>query len=834
MFSKSKSFVFGAACAGAMLGTVTVALAVRRQEPAPPRPQPIPRPSVAPPRHHPMPPFVPPVPLPTVVSVKSVSVDAVVRGGVAETEVTHIFRNDSDRDAEGDFVFPIPAGASVSSFAMYDGEKKMEARLLEQDEATRTYEEIVRRRKDPALLTFSGRAALRARLFPIPPRSERKLTLKLVTVLPRDGDAKKYAWTLIGPHLPGTARPQSVSVKVTVTDGVGTLYSPTHDVQMKREGTQTVATWKTDSTNGATLTENPEFDLYITPKAGAGSVALSMLTYNAALPNTASLAGGARQSGYFLIVASPTLAKPDAQAAPRRVVIVMDRSGSMQGKKIEQAKSTLRFALGKLRPQDSFNVVTFSDAVEKFSPEPVSASKENLERANAFVDGIVADGGTNIHDGLLEGLSQFPERASGNTLLFFTDGMPTVGNTSHSQIVKHATEKNGNKARTFVFGVGNDVDVPFLDTVSQSLRGDADYVRPDEDIEVKTSRFVAKTSSAVLENLKLTLEDGAATTGEIYPKPGDLPDLFAGGQLVLVGRYTGAAKAMKLTLSGEANGKPQSFTLTGALPSVDTGAGFLPRLWANRKIGYLMDDVRLKEDGPAKKEAVDQIIALSKEWGILTPYTALFVPEPLDGAALQVRIGGGGSGPVGLRAGAAGNGAGAPSTRGVAGGNNGMAGGGFGGSLDASQGAAGAAPMPSVALARSGESAINTSQTARAQRNSSQVGNVHAFKAQAGAERQENENLAKRVQNVNQRTFVQRGNQWTDATYDAKKQKQIVKVKLYSPAYFALTRRNADFAKWAALGNDVVIAANAKQAVQFAADGKESLTDAEVMALAGK
>ncbi|MBC7808481.1 MAG: VWA domain-containing protein, partial [Akkermansiaceae bacterium] len=714
----------------------------------------------------------------------------------------------SDRDAEGDFVFPIPAGASVSSFAMYDGEKKMEARLLEQDEATRTYEEIVRRRKDPALLTFSGRAALRARLFPIPPHSERKLTLKLVTVLPRDGDAKKYAWTLIGPHLPGTARPQSVSVKVTVADGVGTLYSPTHDVQTKREGTQTVATWKTDSTNGATLTENPEFDLYITPKAGAGSVALSMLTYNAALPNTASLAGGARQSGYFLVVASPTLAKPDAQAAPRRVVIVMDRSGSMQGKKIEQAKSTLRFALGKLRPQDSFNVVTFSDSVEKFSPDPVTASKANLERANAFVDGIVADGGTNIHDGLLEGLSQFPERASGNTLLFFTDGMPTVGTTSHNQIVKHAVEKNGNKARTFVFGVGNDVDVPFLDTVAQSLRGDADYVRPDEDIEVKTSRFVAKTSSAVLENLKLSVEDGAATTGEIYPKPADLPDLFAGGQLVLVGRYTGASKAIKLILSGEANGKPQSFALNGALPDVDTGAGFLPRLWASRKIGYLMDDVRLKEDGPAKKEAVDQIIALSKEWGILTPYTALFVPEPTEETLLRTRVGGMGGG--------AGSGGGF-----IPQGIDSVA------TYDANNTTLASAP-------RSGESAVNTSQTARAQKSNAQVGNFYAYKEQEGADKKRSEDLAKRVQNVNQRTFVQRGNQWTDATYDVKKQKQIVKVKLYSPAYFALTRRNADFAKWASLGNDVVITANATQAVQFAVDGKETLTDAEVKALAGR
>ncbi len=837
MFQKSKSLTFVAACTGAFLGTVTVAFAVRRQ--APPRPKEAPRatplplpdpPRLFPPRHPPplpVPPFIMPRQFPAAVSVKSVSVEAVVRGGVAETEVTHVFRNDGEREAEGDFVFPIPAGASVSSFAMYDGEKKMEARLLEEGEATSTYEEIVRRRKDPALLTFSGRAALRARLFPIPPHSERKITLKLVTVLPREGDAHKYAWTLIGAYLPGQTRPQSVSVKVTVADGAGNLYSPTHDVQTRREGGQVVATWSADKNSPGTLTENPEFDLYITPKPGAGNVALSMLTYNAALPNTASLAGGARQSGYFLVVASPTVARPDAETAPRRVVVVMDRSGSMQGKKIEQAKSAIRFALGKLRPQDTFNVITFSDAVEKFAPEPLAATSANRERANAFIDGIVADGGTNIHDALMTGLAQFPEKGSGNTLLFFTDGLPTVGVTNQNGIIRDALAKNAKNTRTFFFGVGYDVDVPFLDSAAQSLRGDADYVRPDEDIEAKTSRFVAKTSSPVLENLHLTVEHGAAITGEIYPKPGELPDLFAGGQLVLVGRYTGAAKAMKLTLTGEANGKPQSFTLTSSLPEVDTSASFLPRLWANRKIGYLLDEVRLKEDGPAKKEAIDQIIALSKEWGILTPYTALFVPEPLDGFA-----GGGQPRPIPMGV-AGGFGTGAYSAPSRGGRQGGM---GVGDSvtsygMSVNKSSASASLGASV---RSGESAVNVSQSSRAQRNAAQVGNVYAYQNMVGADRAENEAVAKRVQNVNQRTFVQNGAQWADATYDAKKQKQIVKVKLYSPAYFALTRRNADFARWAALGSDVLIAANATQAVQFAATGKETLTGAEVTALAGK
>lgn len=775
--------VSAAALAAAILAILSTTAATQ-QMPLPP-PSPLQR------RHHPLP---PPVLLPLAVSVKSIAVSALIRDGVAETSVSHVFANQGSAPAEGDFVFPIPAGASVSSFAMYDGEKKLEALLLDKNEATMAYEEIVRRRRDPALLTFQGRAALRARVFPIAPGSERRLTLKLVTVLPRENDAKKYAWTLAGPFLPGGAgRPEvSVRVEVTSTNGaIGNVYSPTHDVAVRRDSDRrrVVATWASTSKNS----DNDEFALFVAPQGGASPVALSVLTYNAALPQVASLGGGVEQSGYFLVVASPTLADPGKAALSRRVVYVMDRSGSMAGKKIEQARGALRIALGRLRPQDRFNLLTFSDRVEPFAPAPLAASPDNLKRALTFVDDIVADGGTNIAGALKAGLAQFPEKASNNTLLFFTDGLPTVGDTNRDRIVRDAMVQNDKKTRTFVFGVGYDVDVPFLDRVGQGLRGDADYVRPDEDIEVKVSRFVAKTAAPVLENLKLSI--AGARAGEVYPRPGDLPDLFAGSQLVLVGRYTGASgAAATITLTGEANNKPQTYTLGATFPAVAKNADFLPRLWATRKIGTLMDEVRLKPGGAAQKEIIDQIIALSREFGVLTPYTALFVPEPgtnvpvprsprpvPDRDVFQDRIGGFAAAPA----------------------------------------------------ASTGEAAVDASQSARAQRSQNQVGNVFALSAKASRGRREDEARAQRIQNVGSRTFYQVGPVWTDATFDAKKQATLIKIKLYSPAYFALTRRSADLAKWAALGEQVIIAASATQAVQFGPDGRETLTDAEVTALGG-
>jgi Ca-activated chloride channel family protein len=752
-------------------------------------------------------PFPPPI-VTRNVRVTSVVVNVTIRDGVAETEMTHVFKNDSAVSQEADFLFPIPAGASVSSFAMYDGEKKLDARLLEKDEATRTYEEIVRQRRDPALLTYQGRGALRARVFPIAPHAERKITLKVVTVLPREGDAKKYAWTLVGSYLPGSARPENVSVRVVVSSdqAVGSIYSPTQDVEVRRtDEKKVVVTWNTSGGEAAGLAENPDFSLYVAPaKNAASSVALSVLSYNASLPQVASLGGGMRSSGYFLVVASPTIVDAAKAALPRRVVFVMDRSGSMQdNNKIEQARGALRFAISKLRPQDRFNVVTFSDRVEKFSPQLIDATPDNLKRAKSFVDDIVADGGTNIGQALKEGIDQFPEASpNGNTLLFFTDGLPTVGTTNKDNIIREAVSENGKKrARTFVFGVGYDVDVPFLDNVAKSLRGDADYVRPNESIEVKTSQFVAKTSAPVLENLKLSISGGNA--GEIYPKPGELPDLFAGGQLVVVGRYTDGNAPAKITLTGTANGKPQIYATETRFPAVNTDAAFLPRLWASRKIGYLMDDLRLRDNDAVKKEIVDQIVSLSREFGVLTPYTALFVPEPgTDDRTPLASFG-------------------QESAR-----RGGMTGGMGGGGFDNAS-IVRAAPA-------SGAAAVDLSQSARGQRSQNQVGNLYAYRAKSSEAKKKDEEVAKRIQNVASRTFYQVGPLWTDANFDKAKQKEIVKVKLYSDAYFALTRRNADFAKWAALGDQVLIAANATQAVQFGTDGKEALTEVEVKALAGK
>ena len=502
-----------------------------------------------------------------------------------------------------------------------------------------------------------------------------------------------------------------------------------------------------------------------------------------------------------MVIATPN-SDAKIEVPPRRVVFVLDRSGSMDGKKIEQARGALHFALGKLRPQDTFNVLTFSDKVELLSPEVLSGSKENIVRAQKWVEAIDASGGTNIDAALLSGLNQFTTFKTGNTLLFFTDGEPTVGQTNRAEIIRNAVKAGEKKARAFVFGVGYDVDVPFLDELSQSLRGDADYVRPNENIEVKTGQFVEKTRAPVLENVSLRV-DGATVT-DVYPRPGEAFDVFAGSQTVIVGRYTGSPSNVRVSLAGQSAGKPVTVSLPARFPAQSDGATFLPRLWAGRKIGYLTASLRSDLAPATRAETVEQIKNLSKEWGILTAYTGLFVGEP---------------GTRGLSAGRSRSITGGAPVLDVDGYEQSGGRGGFGGGVSA----------PS---ARTGAVAVDASQSSRAQRSQNQVGNVYAYAAKSSTAQAKDEAIAQKLQTVGTRSFYLVNAVWTDATYDAAKQKEIIKIKAFSPAYFALTRRSADWAKWASVGDNVLIAANKTQAVQMGATGKETLTSTEIDALA--
>jgi Ca-activated chloride channel family protein len=269
-----------------------------------------------------------------------------------------------------------------------------------------------------------------------------------------------------------------------------------------------------------------------------------------------------------------------------------------------------------LNPDDRFAVVDFNTTVNRYAPALLPASEAGA--AAAHIDGLFAAGGTNISGALLEAAALVgPERPT--TIIFLTDGLATEGITDTGLLLENVAAALPDNARLFAFGVGDDVDTTLLDTLAQNHRGTTTYVRPGQAIDEAISAFYARVGAPVLTDI--AIDTGGVAVHDVYPT--ELPDLFAGSQLVVAGRYRGGAPAT-ITLSGVTNGRPQSFAYADQSFRAEGGEAFIPRLWATRAIGHLMQQIRLRGEDA---ELVQSIVALSTRYGIITPYTSFLIEE---------------------------------------------------------------------------------------------------------------------------------------------------------------------------------------------------------------
>ena len=334
--------------------------------------------------------------------------------------------------------------------------------------------------------------------------------------------------------------------------------------------------------------------------------------------------------GYYLLLASPEVKASDARPQPKTVIFVLDRSGSMAGKKIEQARRTLKSVLNNLREDDLFNIVVYDDRVESFKPELERYSSRSREEAERYVDNIREGGSTNIDSALKSALAMIRDEYRPSYILFLTDGLPTAGETQELRIADNCRQANSRRARLFCFGLGYDVNARLLDRLSGGNSGTSEYVKPDEDIETHVSRFYAKMTSPVLSNIRVEL--AGIDVNRTYPR--DLPDLFEGGQIVSVGRYRQSGRTT-LRITGRVAGERRSFEFPTELADSDRGGTyeFVERIWATRRVGYLIDQIDMAGQN---KELIDELVSLSTRYGILTPYTAFLADERVQlHAAMQ-------------------------------------------------------------------------------------------------------------------------------------------------------------------------------------------------------
>ena len=525
------------------------------------------------------------------------AVQVAVVGRGARVTVEEWFRNTGALLDEGNYLYPLPGEAVFSDFSLWQGDQELKGEPMDAAQARAIYEEIVRRKRDPALIELAGHGLLRARVFPIGPGETRKITLRYTQMLDRVGDAWRFRYTAGSGA--GAAASASFRMQVDSAARFGDPYSPTHRLTTSRS----------DHRIELTLADTtPRGDLELFLPLARTLVGMSLVTSQPV-----------GEDGFFMLLLAP--GRAETPSVHRDLVAVLDISGSMSGDKLDQAKTALAQLLGTLRSGDRFRVVTFGSGVRRYAAGWTEVSGDNVRTAQEWVRRLDTDGGTNIAGALAEAFVEPPAEGQLGVVVFLTDGMATVGETNPERIADQAEHGRG-PFRVFAFGIGYDVNTYLLDRLTERARGVTEYIRPGGDIEQTVASLASKIASPVLTDLALRA-DGV----ELYDlQPQSLPDLFGGDELVVFGRYRGPGREERsVTVIGRRGGHEERFSTAARFGGEQSGSDYVQQLWAARKAGALSSDIRLHGPNP---EIVSELKRLALRYGILTEYTSYLVQEP--------------------------------------------------------------------------------------------------------------------------------------------------------------------------------------------------------------
>ena len=709
-------------------------------------PTPLPRPIVRP---RPTPPMS--------YRIKEVGLHARVVDQVARVQVSQTFVNTGSRQMEVCFVFPLPYDGAVDRMTfMVDG-KEYQAQLLAADKARSIYEGYIRRNQDPALLEWIGTGMFKTSVFPVPPGAERKVSLRYNQMLRKDHGLTDFLFPLkTAQYTSQAVEKVDIQVAIESSSEIKNVYSPTHPIEIKRPDKHRANI----SYVGKDTVPTGDFRLFY--DAAQGELNASVISYR---PDP-------DEDGYFLLLASPRIEAATDERPSKNVVFVVDRSGSMSGKKIEQVREALKFVLNNLREGDHFNIVAYDSGVEAFQPELQPFTDESRKQALGFAAGLYAGGATNIDGALERALSMLDNNERPNFVIFLTDGQPTAGETNEMKIVANTHNYNDHRARVISFGVGYDVNSRLLDRLSRDNFGQSEYVRPDEDIETHVGQLYSKISSPVMTEVSVKIEVDELNIEEGPPinrtYPGDVHDLFQGEQLVMAGRYRQPGAA-KVVISGRVGDRDESFEFGAELAkhSADESFAFVEKLWAMRRIGTIIDELDLNG---SNEELISELVTLSTQHGILTQYTSYLAD---DTASIQE-----------LAAARAGErGALAKSVRALR-------------QLDEAGGVSGFAQRAEKSRLRNAElpsnSAPSRSIDGQALDRASAAGGENYF-----FDADDSLVVADAVQSVGKETLYRRGNVWIAANAaeedleQAERDKKVQRIKRFSDEYFILVAANS-------------------------------------------
>ncbi|HVF66012.1 MAG TPA: VIT and VWA domain-containing protein [Pyrinomonadaceae bacterium] len=701
-----------------------------------------------------------PVTLPRSLPVKSIKIDTKISAQVATTHVEQVFRNDTDAVMEGTYIFPIPESASIAEFAIWDGDRRLVGEVRSREEARRIYDEIVRRQRDPGLLEYAGRDLFQASVFPIAPHSDKKLELTYTQVLKAEGGTVSYRYPLgTGRNVSQITGEVSGRVEIEGREPVRNVYSPSHEIETSRKGERSARVSFESKAGQAPQ----DFQLFYT--LSDSDFGMTLLTHRE--PG---------KQGYFLLTISPKDNVSEQEYAAKDVVFVLDTSGSMaEAGKMEKARAALLFGVRSLRPADRFNVINFAGEEHLMTSGLLQADAAGRAMGEEFISKLRPVGGTNINGALVAAMTQFDRSERPRILVFMTDGLPTVGETKVQSIAENASEARIPGVRLFTFGVGYDVNTALLDKLAAENGGVAEYVEPKEDLEIKVSNFFTKINSPVLTNLKLDM--GGVETDLVYPR--ELPDIFRGSQVTLIGRYTNRAELRDITmhLTGRTGNQTRTFDYANVrFPSNEERNDFLPRLWATRRVGWLMEQIRTNGE---QKELTDEIVDLGTRYGIVTPYTSYLALEPGQQVVAEDLA----APPVTSNRGRREKDLSTLRRRAPVGVGGGLSGGGP------------SAPAPKeAAKATTGEYAVRESKRARAQQEATRADGADDEVVSSSS-----------VNKVGDKTFYMRDGVWVDSEFKPESKLPETAVEFGGDEYFALIKREPQLARFFALGERVVV-----------------------------
>jgi Ca-activated chloride channel family protein len=690
--------------------------------------------------------------LPNVLPVKSIKIDTKINGQVATTHLEQIFRNDTQYTLEGTYFFPIPETASIIEFAIWENGKKLVGEVRSREEARRIYDEIVRRQKDPGLLEYAGKDLFQASIFPIPPQSDKILELTYSQILKAESGTVSYRYPLgtgrnlwRGNRLPDaitnsqnmpTQKFGTVSGRIEIVgkEALRNVYSPSHDIEVKQKNERTA------SVSFETNENDSDFQLFY--GLSNNDFGMSLITYRE--PG---------KDGYFLLMVSPRDDVSERELVDKDIVFVLDTSGSMaDAGKMDKARSALQFGVRTLRDGDRFNVINFAGEEHLMEHELIAADAKGKERADAFIKRLQPSGGTNINDSLLASMKVFDRSDRPKMLVFMTDGLPTVGETKVDRITANVAKAKNVDVRIFPFGFGYDVNTALLDKLGTDNGGISDYVQPKENLEVKVSNFFAKVSAPVLSDLEVDL--GPVHAESVYPRK--IGDLFKGMQAVIIGRYRNESdlKNITLQLRGKSGRENRTFTYGDLdFPVRSEDNDFLPRLWASRRVGWLVEEIR---NNGETKELRDEVVELGTRYGIVTPYTSYLAT---DGT--------------------------------------------FEMNARDSRGAVVSAPKSEAKMrASSGADAVQMSVQQNAMKENRSLG---ASSRKKDAEEQVIVRNTDSDRFVANRSFYRQGNVWMDSDFKSEQKLPETNIKFASDEYFDLINREKGIAQYFAIGEEVVV-----------------------------